>query len=123
MSNHDRIEMARRSPMYRDRRESLLRGVIDWRIPEHMHQGVIDYVLDGLPPGGFLEAALSDSGQDAAARADDLNFATLGRWFAFIHNCVPGAAARSYENVARWIGHGGLLGLIAEIDRKREDAT
>lgn len=52
-------------------------------IPEHLHQGVIDYIELGLKPGAFLWCVLGNDLQGAILRADGrsvLGLRALVRW-------------------------------------------
>jgi len=72
-------------------------------IPPHMHEGLKLYVLNGVPPGGFLEAVLANDFKTAAGRADRINSKYLKEWALVVANAMPRAAQGSYENVHTWI--------------------
>lgn len=83
-------------------------------IPPHMHDGILLYVLDGIPMGSFGNAVLANDFMDAAGRADEDNFRALGNWARFLYNYVPGNCKGSPERVRSWIGGGGLRGQNTE---------
>ena len=74
-------------------------------IPRHMHEGLKEYVLRGVPPGGFLEAVLANDFKMACGRADTTNSRHLKAWALVMSNGVPRSAQGSYEHVANWIEH------------------
>lgn len=70
-------------------------------IPSHMHEGVLNYFVHRIPPGGFLRALLEDRPlSEIASRADNTNLHTLGNWTYFLFNYCPAAAWHSPEAVA-----------------------
>jgi hypothetical protein len=72
-------------------------------IPEHMVDGIVNYVQHGIPPGGFLHALLSNDLVSAWSRGDDENRRYIGQWVTFLINYVPSLAWGSEEKVGRWI--------------------
>ena len=72
-------------------------------IPEHMHGGMLRYLLHGLPPGSFLTAVLSNDLREAVAYADEKNQSSLARYVVFLHNHAPLGAWGSPERVSEWI--------------------
>lgn len=80
-------------------------------IPPHMEHGLRDYVIHGLPPGGFLTAILSNDFMGAATRADEANLRSLQGWARFLYNYVPRDCKGSPEAVTQWIQHRGLSGV------------
>ena len=85
-------------------------------LPGHMVQGVCDYIIFGLPPGGFLTAVLSNDLKMAFGRADEQNQHAMRRWVMFMYNEMPSQAQGSPEKVDEWMAHGGLCG------KREEDA-
>lgn len=79
-------------------------------IPEHMHEGIINYVEHGIHPGSFLYAVFGNSLVDAASQADDINKYHLLAYAALIYNGLPWDCWGSYDVVEKWISHGGLDG-------------
>ncbi len=74
-----------------------------YQIPEHMHCAITDYIVDGIPPGDFLTAVLSNDLQEAVARADSENQAALVQWVCWLYNEAPSDCWGSLEKVADWI--------------------
>lgn len=79
-------------------------------IPQHMVGGVKRYILDGIPPGGFLTALLSNDFMGAAHKADDENAACLMGWARFLYNHVPGGSFGSPACFNAWLDKGGVNG-------------
>lgn len=72
-------------------------------VPPHMWGGVERYFLQGLMPGDFLTALLSNDLMGAFSRADDLNANNMRRWAMFLYNYAPGGSYGSPDHVARWV--------------------
>jgi hypothetical protein len=79
-------------------------------IPPHMQEGVHNYVMHGVPFGGFLTAVFSNDLMGAAVKTDDKNLARLADWTRFLYNYVPSRSYGSPERVAAWIESGGVVG-------------
>lgn len=88
-------------------------GPPNWEgIPEHMRGGLARYVMDGVQPGDFLFALLSNDFMEAAGRADDENIEAFKAYARFFYNDIPMACRGSQKRVREWISHGGYRGLI-----------
>ena len=79
-------------------------------IPEHMHDGIIRWVMRGEPQGGFLMAVLANDFMEAASRADQANGESLKGWAMFLYNYTPRNSWGSPEMVEAWAERGGVLG-------------
>lgn len=73
-------------------------------VPEGMHQTMVDYIINRIPPGGFLTAVLSNDLMEAFGRADEENRATMYAWCMVIYNDIPSGAWGSREKVSKWLG-------------------
>jgi len=71
-------------------------------IPLHTAKALELYLLDGLPPGGFLEAVLCNNLFRAVAVADSVNQEHLWSITKAVLNIAPIAATGSYENIEKW---------------------
>ena len=80
-------------------------------IPQHMVDGMVRYLVKGIPPGSFLTAVLCNDFMGAMGRADDVNQHALPMYARFLMNGAPIGAYGSPENVKDWIAEGGLKGL------------
>ena len=85
-------------------------------IPVHMHGAMERYIQNGILPGSFLEAVLSNNLRDAVARADDINRDALPDYVRFLYNHAPSFCWGSPEAVEEWCKAGGLAGLLSEKD-------
>lgn len=72
-------------------------------IPEHTLQALDDYIINGLEPGGFLTAVLSNDLKGAVCRADRWNHHNLADTVKFIANCAPAFCWGSREQVISWL--------------------
>ena len=72
-------------------------------IPSHMHSAIENYIIRGLPPGGFLTAVLANDLMGAVGRADHKNQQALVGWCQFIYNHTPSTSHGSYEAVEKWL--------------------
>lgn len=73
-------------------------------IPPHMHQGIINWVIDGILPGHFLTAILTNDLSRAIHRADHINLARLPQYVSFFRNCAPALCFGSPAIVDAWKG-------------------
>lgn len=80
-------------------------------IPGHMVGGIKRYVLNGIPPGGFLTALLSNDFMGAVGKADDDNQRALISWAQFLYNHVPSGCFGSPDAFNKWIERGGIVGV------------
>lgn len=82
-------------------------------IPPHMVDGMVRYLLKGVPPGSFLTAVLSGDLFGALRGADHINETALVGYARFLTNCAPMGAYGSPEAVNDWIKSGGIFGINA----------
>lgn len=73
------------------------------KIPEQTRNGLALYLEEGVEPGGFLKAVLSNDLMKAMDKADIENKKALPWLAMLLYNHVPAAAYGSPENVSRWI--------------------
>ena len=50
-------------------------------IPAHMRDGAERYINDGIEPGGFMMAVLTNDFKGVMGRADDINKLHLQEWY------------------------------------------
>ena len=79
-------------------------------IPDHMLGAIKRYLLNGIPPGGFLSALLSNDFMGAVGKADGENSAALIGWARFLYNYAPAGSFGSPEAFAKWLDRGGIAG-------------
>ena len=76
-------------------------------IPDYMIGGLVRYVVNRIPPGGFLMAVLENDFMEACGRADDTNSECLKAYAMFLYNYVPSNCKGSPEAVAAWLADPG----------------
>lgn len=86
------------------RRVGLERSLVEHGVPQHLHSGLVAYVMDGRPTGGFLRAALENNFVDAMCRAIDLDEVSLLAVAKWIFNEAPQRCWGSPGIVKSWRG-------------------
>ncbi len=78
----------------------------------HMAGGMRRYFENGISPGSFGKALLSNDLCETLARADDDNAACVRQWVQWLYNNAPAGSWGSPANYANWITRrqGDLLG-------------
>src|SRR4051812_28095493 len=71
-------------------------------VPEHMRAGIINYIENGLPAGGFLSAVLENDLKSACGRADHINQQHIPSIVAWFWNFAPSTCWGSREKVEAW---------------------
>ena len=72
-------------------------------VPEHSKAGLDAYVKDGIPPGGFLQAVLSNDLKDAFGRADIENRTHMVEIVNYLYNKMPVQCQGSRKIVEAWL--------------------
>ena len=72
-------------------------------IPERMMGGITRYVEQGIPPGHFLSAVISNDLSEAVSRADEENIKNLPAYIGYLYNEVPSSCWGSPEKMKAWI--------------------
>lgn len=70
-------------------------------IPDHMHEGLLRYLRQGMVPGSFLAAILCNDYFGACAQADRENMRALHAYAVFLNN-MPSACYGSRVKVDAW---------------------
>lgn len=71
-------------------------------IPEYMHAGIIRYLSEGVIPGDFLLAVLSNDLKESVLRADDANVEIVHVYARFLYQYAPIASWGSREIIRTW---------------------
>lgn len=79
-------------------------------LPPHMADAMKLYIENGIPPGSFLSAVLSNDLMGALGRADDVNRSALHRYGTFLYSYAPPACFGSPDLFLAWVERGGLAG-------------
>ena len=86
--------------------------VIDYSgLPAHMQDGMRRYIENGIPPGSFQRAVLSNNLMEAFRRADDVNARSMRDYAIFLANQAPCGCFGSPDHFKEWIARGGMAGL------------
>ena len=84
------------------------------RLPPHMVDGMVRYIVQGVPPGSFMSAVLSGDLFGALRRADDVNRNSLPEYGTFLSNYAPCGCFGSEDRFDEWVQAGGLRGFNRE---------
>jgi hypothetical protein len=72
-------------------------------IPCYMHEGIILYIENHIPPGDFLSAILCNDLYEACGRADDTNCHLLYEYVSWFYGNVSDNCWGSPERYNQWI--------------------
>ena len=72
-------------------------------IPAHMQEAIRRYVLQGLRPGDFLTAVITNNLREAVGRADAENLPLLKTYVQWFYNVAPGSCSGSPEIMREWM--------------------
>ncbi len=72
-------------------------------LPEGLQGGMTRYIQQGIPPGDFLKAVLSNDLLGAMGRADVRNRERLYDIVGWVYNHAPSSCWGSPERVEKWI--------------------
>ena len=84
-------------------------GMIRYKIPNHMVEGLDSYINHRLKQGSFLHAVLCNDLMEAVKRADADNMAALPAYANFLHNYAPPECYGSVEEVEAWLKRGPVF--------------
>jgi len=73
-----------------------------FHIPDYMMDGIERYVNDGIPPGGFLTAIITNDLHGAVSAADDENIKNIPAYVAYFYNKTPAACWGSIAAMNAW---------------------
>ena len=72
-------------------------------IPPTIKYQIDEYVKDKIPPGGFLNAVLSNNLMEAFVRADENNAFHMKDIMMYLYNNVPFTCWGSPESITEWL--------------------
>ncbi len=78
--------------------------------PERMKEGIRNYILEGLEPGLFLQAVISNDLIGAVLRADPVNAPLVKQYALWFHHVAPMRSCGSRASMLAWIEAGGMNG-------------
>jgi hypothetical protein len=76
-------------------------------IPGYMHEGIVNYLTQGVPSGSFLMAVLSNDFSGACRAADMTNMTLMHVYHAFLYQKAPAGSWGSVDKVSQWIAARG----------------
>lgn len=82
-------------------------------VPPHLVDGFVRYVVDGIRPGSFLQAIITNNLRQAVATADPESLASLPQIVTFMLWDVPDDCWGSQSLMADWISRHGRARLEA----------
>lgn len=93
-----------------EQKERFLRLLVDYtfeghRIPIYMHEPILQYVVEGIIPGAFLQGMIQKDMELALHHADMKNRWLLPVYFGFFYNHVPSPAWGSEKKMHEWANH------------------
>ena len=71
-------------------------------VPIHLHQGLLRYLHDGVPPGNFLQAVIRNDLSDAILRADDECLGSIKGIVGFFNMEMPAPSWGSQAAMDKW---------------------
>ena len=83
--------------------EATLRSkLIEFGVPRHLDDGIVLYLLQGIPMGGGLTAVFSNDLMEAFGRADDETSYHMKHICEFIYSVAPNSSHGSPEKVQQY---------------------
>ncbi len=80
----------------------------DGRLPHYMEGGTRRWLEQGIHPGNFLSAVISNDLFEAFGLADSENCDAMFEWIRFFYNETPADSHGSPEAMKAWAEHCGL---------------
>ena len=80
------------------------------RLPEHIRGGAQRYIENGIRPGDFQQAVISNKLKESFFSADEINQERMLDIILFWYNEAPGPCWGSPEKMETWIEAGGWYG-------------
>ena len=78
-------------------------GLRRYDIPDHMHDGLREYILSHRPVGSFLQSVLSNNLLGAVDNADYINNEIIHKYVEFLYNCAPILCWGSEDKYDAWL--------------------
>lgn len=81
-----------------------------FHIPERMMGGITRYIEEGVIPGDFLQAVITNDLRRAVEMADEENMFNLPAFVSYFYNHGPISCWGSMERMQEWAALGGKRG-------------
>ena len=75
----------------------------EFYIPERMMGGISRYIEQGIPPGDFLTAIITNDLREAVGRADDENLRNIPAYVSYFYNEAPRQCWGSQAKMDAWL--------------------
>lgn len=72
------------------------------QLPAHIRHGVQKYIEEGVIPGSFLQAVITNNLSESFGRADNVNRERLSDIVNFFYNEAPSQCWGSAEKMQAW---------------------
>lgn len=95
-------------------RKHLRDRLVQCHVPDHLHEGLVEYLADRRPTGRFLMSVLTNDLMGAAMRADPLNRHHLADIVLFLINYAPANCWGSEKAVGDWLASTSPVVGVAE---------
>ena len=76
-------------------------------VPNHIHEAIVSYAIDHVPPGGFLKAVFKNDLYGSLAHADQANRAAIMDIVGFIYAELPDDCWGDEHAYFKWITQRG----------------
>ncbi len=86
-------------------RTHLYSRLVENHVPEHLHEGLVEYIAARRPTGDFLTAVLSNDLKGAVGRADEMSGPALPAIVRFLYNVAPAPCWGSPDVVQAWLAN------------------
>jgi hypothetical protein len=73
------------------------------QIPPHMQAAIRRYIIEGIQPGDFLTAVITNNLRNAVGKADADNLALLKLYVQWFYNEAPAPCWGSQQNMDEWL--------------------
>ncbi len=93
-------------------RDELKKSYRNANLPPYMMEGIIEYVMIGREPGGFLTSLLSNDLVGTYQKADPENTRFLREWIKWMWLAIPSVCWGSRKEVRKWREKGGIEGFL-----------
>jgi hypothetical protein len=74
-------------------------------VPSHMHDAIVRYFENGIPPGSFYSAVLTNDLREAVAFADHINQEHLVNHVRWLYNYAPSGSWGSRHAYMNWLSY------------------
>ena len=75
----------------------------EFYIPDYMMDGVERYIEQGIEPGDFLSAIITNNLSEAVRRADDEHIKNIPAYVSYFYNKAPSPCWGSPKKMTAWM--------------------